>query len=158
MFNVILVNPEIPHNTGNIIRLCYNCNCNLFLIRPLGFLLDNKNLNRAAMDYNDIKNIRLYDSLNDCVRVNKFNQIFLLTKFSKTNFFSENYSINDAFIFGNESSGISKNTIKGLNITKKVRIPMSQDSRSLNLSNTVSIVIFEAWRQNNFKNAKISYS
>ena len=105
MFHIILFNPEIPPNTGNIMRLCSNTGTKLHLIKPLGFDLNSKNLKRAALDYSEISNLKVYDSLEDCFLENKFNNIFAITKFGKENLFSLKFDIDDAFLFGNETSG-----------------------------------------------------
>ena len=157
MFHIILYNPEIPPNTGNIIRLCANSGSQLHLIRPLGFSLTDKNLKRAKLDYNEIKNIKIYDIFDDCMKNNKFNNLYTLTKFANKSFFDEKFEPNDAFIFGNETSGLPKSFLKKISERNKLRIPMLKENRSLNLSNSVSIIIFEAWRQNNFLGAKTSF-
>ena len=104
MFHIILFNPEIPPNTGNIMRLCSNTGSNLHLIKPLGFDLNSKNLKRAALDYSEISNLKVYDSLEDCFSENKFNNVFAITKFGKENLFFLKFEIDDAFLFGNETS------------------------------------------------------
>ncbi len=157
MFNVILYNPEIPSNTGNILRLCANSGAKLHLIKPLGFNLDNKNLKRAGMDYDEVSNINLYNDIDHCLEKNKINKVFALTKFANENAFEKVFAPNDAFIFGNETSGLPNNILEKISETNKIRIPMLEKSRSLNLSNSVSIIIYEAWKQNNFFNAQISF-
>ena len=150
MFNIILHNPEIPPNTGNILRICSNTGAKLHLIRPLGFNLNDKNLKRASMDYNEVKNINIYNDIKDCLERNVFRKIFALTKFSKINAFDIQFYYNDAFIFGNETAGLPDFVLNLIPDKQKLRIPMLEESRSLNLSNSVSIIIYEAWRQNNF--------
>ena len=158
MFHIILFNPEIPPNTGNIMRLCSNTGSNLHLIKPLGFDLNSKNLKRAALDYSEISNLKVYDSLEDCFSENKFNNIFAITKFGKENLFSLEFDIDDAFLFGNETSGLPLEILNSFTAKNKLRIPMIKQNRSLNLSNAASIVLYEAWRQNNFKFAEISFN
>ena len=158
MFHIILFNPEIPPNTGNIMRLCSNTGSNLHLIKPLGFDLNSKNLKRAALDYSEISNLKVYDSLEDCFSENKFNNIFAITKFGKENLFSLDFDIDDAFLFGNETSGLPSEILTLFAAKNKLRIPMKKQNRSLNLSNAASIVLYEAWRQNNFKFAEISFN
>ena len=158
MFHIILFNPEIPPNTGNIMRLCSNTGSNLHLIKPLGFDLNSKNLKRAALDYSEISNLKVYDSLEDCLSENKFNNVFAITKFGKENLFSLKFKIGDAFLFGNETSGLPSEILNYFTTKNKLRIPMKKQNRSLNLSNAASIVLYEAWRQNNFKLAEISYN
>ena len=154
MFHVILFNPEIPPNTGNIIRLCANSGTKLHLIKPLGFNLNNTNLRRANMDYEEIQNINLYENVDECFKNNEFNDIFALTKYAKKNAFSKKFLPNDAFIFGSETAGLPKDLLKNISNDKKIRIPMLENIRSINLSNSVSIIIYEAWRQNNFFKAQ----
>ncbi len=158
MFHIILFNPEIPPNTGNIMRLCSNTGSNLHLIKPLGFDLNSKNLKRAALDYSEISNLKVYDSLEDCFSENKFNNIFAITKFGKENLFSLEFEIDDAFLFGNETSGLPIEILNSFTANNKLRIPMKKQNRSLNLSNAASIVLYEAWRQNNFKLAELSFN
>ncbi len=155
MFNIVLYNPEIPSNTGNIIRLCANSGAKLHLIKPLGFNLDNKNLKRAGMDYDEVSNINLYNDIDDCFEKNKITKVFALTKFGNENAFEKIFRPNDTFVFGNETSGLPDNILKKISKKNQIRIPMLKESRSLNLSNSVSIIIYEAWRQNNFSNAQI---
>ena len=158
MFHIILFNPEIPPNTGNIMRLCSNTGSNLHLIKPLGFDLNSKNLKRAALDYSEISNLKVYDSLEDCLSENKFNNVFAITKFGKENLFSLKFEIDDAFLFGNETAGLPSEILNSFTTKNKLRIPMKKQNRSLNLSNAASIVLYEAWRQNNFKLAELSFN
>ena len=157
MFHIILHNPEIPPNTGNILRLCANSGAKLHLIKPLGFNLNDKNLKRAGLDYDEISNISLYNKLDECIKINKIAHIYALTKFGNNNLYKKNFKANDAFIFGNETKGLPDIILEQFSNKNKLRIPMLKESRSLNLSNAVSIILYEAWRQNNFLNAKISY-
>ena len=157
MFHIILFNPEIPPNTGNILRLCANSGATLHLIKPLGFNLNNKNLKRAGLDYDEISNIFLYNTFDECLKKNNILNVYALTKFGSNNFFKKDYKPNDAFIFGNETKGLPKIILDKFSNQNKLRIPMLKESRSLNLSNSVGIILYEAWRQNNFINAKISF-
>ena len=158
MFHIILFNPEIPPNTGNIMRLCSNTGSNLHLIKPLGFDLNSKNLKRAALDYSEISNLKVYDNLKDCLSEITFNNIFAITKFGKENLFSFKFDINDAFLFGNETSGLPEEILNSFATKTKLRIPMRKQNRSINLSNAASIVLYEAWRQNSFKFAETSFN
>ena len=155
MFHIILHNPEIPPNTGNIIRLCSNTGCFLHLIKPLGFNLSNSNLRRAALDYREFSKVKSYESIDQCLNNINYNNLFIVTKFGDKNIFSLNFTCNDAFLFGNETSGLPKDIFKKFYNNYKMRIPMLKNNRSLNLSNAASIVIYEAWRQNNFRNGQI---
>ena len=123
MFHIILFNPEIPPNTGNIMRLCSNTGSNLHLIKPLGFDLNSKNLKRAALDYSEISNLKVYDSLKDCLSEITFNNIFAITKFGKENLFSFKFDINDAFLFGNETSGLPEEILNSFTTKKKTANP-----------------------------------
>tara|TARA_B100000029_G_C17505117_1_gene934171 strand:- start:756 stop:1232 length:477 start_codon:yes stop_codon:yes gene_type:complete len=149
-FNIILFKPEIPPNTGNIIRLCANTGSMLHLIKPLGFNTDEKSMRRAGLDYKKKMKMKIYDSFNEFISINSLERIFLVTKFGNNRYDKLNYKIGDSFMFGSESTGISKDVYKKLSSSKKIFLPMFPDNRSLNLANVVSICIFEAWRQNNF--------
>ena len=148
---IVLFNPEIPPNTGNIIRLCSNTGCSLHLIKPMGFNLNEKSLRRAGMDYvKDVK-ISIYENIFDFLNKDLFRRYFIVTKYGKEAYTNIKYFKNDCFIFGSESKGIPKNILNEFESSKKISIPMLCGSRSLNLSNSVSIVIYEALRQNKFQ-------
>ena len=150
-FGVVLFNPEIPPNTGNIIRLCANTGCCLHLIEPMGFSLNEKSLRRAGMDY--IKNVKIsiHENIFDFLKKDLFSRYFIVTKYGKEAYTKRKYFKNDCFVFGSESKGIPKNILNEFENSKKISIPMICGSRSLNLSNSVSIVIYEALRQNKFQ-------
>ena len=152
MFHIILFNPEIPPNTGNIMRLAANTGTTLHLIKPLGFNLNDNTLKRAGLDYKKDADFFIYDSLNLCLKSINFNEIYAFTKFAKQNFSKVSFKQNDCLLFGNETSGLPDDVIKQIKDTNKLRIPMVAKSRSLNLSNSVAITIYEALRQNAFKN------
>ena len=143
--------PLIPHNTGNIIRLCVNIGANLHLIRPYGFELDNKHLRRAGLDYLDFSIVHEYESIEEYIEKNNINldRIFAVTSKSENIYTDQIYINNDTFLFGQEDLGLPKSIIKV--IPKNILIPMQPNNRSLNLSNSVSIVCYEAWRQLSFK-------
>ena len=148
---IVLFNPEIPPNTGNIIRLCSNTGCSLHLIKPMGFNLNEKSLRRAGMDYvKDVK-ISIYENIFDFLNKDLFRRYFIVTKYGKEAYTNIKYFKNDCFIFGSESKGIPKNILNEFESSKKISIPMLCGSRSLNLSNSVSIVVYEALRQNKFQ-------
>ena len=151
LFGVVLFNPEIPPNTGNIIRLCANTGCRLHLFKPMGFTLNEKSLRRAGMDY--IKNVQIsiHENIFDLLDKGIFDRYFIVTKYGKKIYTEKKYFKNDCFIFGSESKGIPKNILKQFEDSKKISIPMILGSRSLNLANSVSVVIYEALRQNNFQ-------
>ena len=150
MFHVILYQPEIPPNTGNIIRLCANTGCQLHLIKPLGFELADKQLLRAGLDYHEFASLRVHDSLPDCLSAFDPTRIFALTTKGSQAFYQVHYQTGDAFLFGPESRGLPVDVLGQFNAEQRVRLPMLPDNRSLNLSNTVAIVVYEAWRQQGF--------
>ena len=152
MFHIILYNPEIPPNTGNIIRLAANTGTQLHLIRPLGFNLSNNSLKRAGLDYKKDADFFIHDSFDLCLNSIKFNEIYAFTKFAKKTFTKIKFKRNDCFLFGSETSGLPDNILDKIKVTNKLRIPMIINSRSLNLSNSVAITVYEGLRQNKFEN------
>ena len=152
MFHIILYNPEIPPNTGNIMRLAANTGTQLHLIRPLGFNLSNNSLKRAGLDYKKDADFFLHDSFDLCLNSIKFNEIYAFTKFAKKTFTKIKFKRNDCFLFGSETSGLPNNILDKIKVTNKLRIPMIMNSRSLNLSNAVAITVYEGLRQNKFEN------
>ena len=194
MFHVILYQPEIPPNTGNVIRLCANTGCHLHLIRPLGFTLEDKQLIRAGLDYHEFATLRVHDTLVECLEslphpnpdgttshstspANNAGQVagystkgeganvslrdliatrrvFALTTKGSQAFHQVRYQVGDALLFGPESRGLSAEVLAQFNPGQRVRLPMLPDNRSLNLSNTVAVAVFEAWRQCGFPGAK----
>jgi len=150
MFHIILYEPEIPPNTGNIIRLCANTGAELHLIHPLGFDLETKKLRRAGLDYREFAQLHEYEDLTQCLEKLSDSRIFALTTKGATNYSAVEFKPGDAFIFGPETRGLPANFLNTLKEENKLRMPMLPDSRSLNLSNTVSIMVYEAWRQNDF--------
>ena len=152
MFHIILYNPEIPPNTGNIMRLAANTGTQLHLIRPLGFNLSNNSLKRAGLDYKKDADFFLHDSFDLCLNSIKFNEIYAFTKFAKKTFTKIKFKRNDCFLFGSETSGLHDNILDKIKVTNRLRIPMIMNSRSLNLSNSVAITVYEGLRQNKFEN------
>ena len=150
MFHIILFNPEIPPNTGNIMRLAVNTGTTLHLIKPLGFNLNDNTLKRAGLDYKKDADFFIYDDLDLCLKSISFNQIYALTKFAKKSFSNVNFKKNDCLLFGSETSGLPDNIIRQIKDANQLRIPMVEKSRSLNLSNSVAITVYEALRQNAF--------
>jgi tRNA (cytidine/uridine-2'-O-)-methyltransferase len=150
MFHIILFNPEIPPNTGNIMRLAANTGTTLHLIKPLGFNLNDNTLKRAGLDYKKDADFFIYDDLDLCLKSISFNEIYALTKFAKKSFINVSFKKNDCLLFGNETSGLPDNIIKQIKDANQLRIPMVAKSRSLNLSNSVAITVYEALRQNSF--------
>jgi tRNA (cytidine/uridine-2'-O-)-methyltransferase len=156
MFNVILYQPEIPPNTGNIIRLCANTGCRLHLIRPLGFTLEDRQLVRAGLDYHEFAALRVHDTLHDCLSAFDPSRVFALTTRGSQPFHATGYRAGDAFLFGPESRGLPADVLDGFDTGHRVRLPMLPHSRSLNLSNTVAVTVFEAWRQCGFDGALVT--
>ena len=148
MFHIILFEPEIPPNAGNIIRLSVNTGCQLHFIEPLGFSLDEKSFKRAGMDYMKRKDIKLWNSLEECIDDLDLNNIYSISTKGKIQYTKVDYSNNDAFIFGPESRGLPKKIRESF---QSIYIPMKSEGRSLNLANAVSIIIYEAWRSIDFE-------
>ena len=150
MFHIILYEPEIPPNTGNIIRLCANTGMQLHIVEPCGFELDDKRLRRAGLDYHEFTNIKTYSSFVDLIKKAKFNRLFALSSHGKKNLYDIKYEEDDAFIFGPETRGLPVDLRNSLGHEAVLRIPMQPDNRSMNLSNSVAVVVYEAWRQHQF--------
>jgi tRNA (cytidine/uridine-2'-O-)-methyltransferase len=154
--HVVLYQPQIPSNTGNIARTCAGTDTSLHLIRPLGFSTDDKMLKRAGLDYWEFVNIVYYDSLDDFYQKNEGGEFFYITKFGEKPYSSFDYSNPDKdyfFIFGRETTGLPKDVIEN-NKDVSLRIPMNDNIRSLNLSNTAAILIYEALRQQDYRHLK----
>ena len=152
MFNIILFNPQIPPNTGNIIRLCANTGSNLHLIKPYGFRINEKSYKRASLDYRYLINLKEYLCFENFLEeIGDIRNIYAVSKFGKRPYYNVNYKKNDFFLFGSETSGLPQNIKKKFKENEIIFIPMKKGSRSLNLSNSVSIVLYEAWRQLDFK-------
>ena len=150
MFNIVLYQPQIPPNTGNIIRLCANSGSILHLIRPLGFSASEKSLRRAGLDYHHMTKIKIYDSLEDFLEDIDPMRLFAITKFGSKIYSDATFKKNNFLLFGSEISGLPDSFLENIEASQKLFIPMIQNSRSLNLSNAVSLILYEAWRQNGF--------
>ena len=148
MFHIILFEPEIPPNTGNIIRLSANTGFEVHLIEPLGFKVDDKSLKRAGMDYLKKTDFQVWISLAECFNTLDLQNIYTVSTKGKSIYSDLTYSQGDAFIFGPESRGLPQTIIDKY---ESITIPMKSTGRSINLANTVSIIVYEAWRQNAFK-------
>jgi tRNA (cytidine/uridine-2'-O-)-methyltransferase len=151
MFNVILFEPEIPPNTGNIIRLCANLGCALHLIHPLGFHLDEKKLRRAGLDYHEFASVTEHQSYQAMLDALQPKRIFACSTKGRTNYDVPCYQAQDTFVFGPETRGLPDSILNQYTAENIVRIPMRESSRSINLANSVGIILYEAWRQNGFK-------
>lgn len=150
MFHVILYQPEIPPNSGNVIRLCANTGALLHLVRPLGFDLDDRQLRRAGLDYHEYASVRVHESLEACMASLPQARFFALTTRSEAVFHSVSFRPGDAFVFGPESRGLPDAVLRQFPLERRLRLAMLPHSRSLNLANAVAVVVYEAWRQNGF--------
>lgn len=152
MFHIVLFEPEIPPNTGNIIRLCANTGTHLHLIKPLGFDFDDRRLKRAGLDYHEFTNVKLHDSLSTFIAEAEPGRLFALSTHAQRNVFDVSFEENDAFLFGPETRGLPVELRQEL-AENLLRLPMRPENRSLNLANSVSVVVYEAWRQQGFAGA-----
>jgi len=150
MFSIILFEPEIPPNTGNIIRLCANTGTQLNLVEPLGFELDEPRLKRAGLDYREFVDVQVHANLGDCLAKLENPRVFALSTRGGTNYAAADFREGDAFLFGPETRGLPQEILDALPPKQRLRLPMQSGSRSLNLSNCAAVVIYEAWRQVEF--------
>ena len=152
MFHVVLVEPEIPPNTGNIIRLCANTGVQLHLVKPLGFSLDDAKMRRAGLDYHDYATMQVHEHWAAFLLAARPNagRMFAMTTHGSTPFASVAFRPGDVFVFGAETRGLAPALREAFPVSQRIRLPMREGNRSLNLSNTVAVVVFEAWRQNGF--------
>ena len=149
-FHVILHRPEIPPNTGNIIRLCANTGCALHLVRPLGFELDRKSVQRAGMDYAEIAPVSVHSDLAHCLAQIGPTRLFAVETGSPTTYAQASFEPGDALLFGSESAGLTAEILESVQPARRLSIPMRSGNRSLNLANAVAVVVYEAWRQQGF--------
>ena len=150
MFDVILHAPEIPPNTGNVIRLCANTGARLHLVEPLGFALDDRQLRRAGLDYHEYTSVRVHASLDAALAEISPARLFALSTRGAVRYDTPRYREGDAFLFGSETRGLPGEVLDAVPADLRLRLPMRPDNRSLNLSNAVAVVGFEAWRQQGF--------
>ena len=150
MFSLILYQPEIPPNTGNIIRLCANTGTRLHLIKPLGFELDEPRLKRAGLDYREFADVEVHEGLDDCLKKIAARKLYALSTRGVTNHSAPAFAAGDAFLFGPETRGLPTEVLESLPPEQRLRIPMQQNIRSLNLSNAAAVVVYEAWRQQEY--------
>jgi tRNA (cytidine/uridine-2'-O-)-methyltransferase len=153
MLNILLFEPEIPPNTGNIIRLCANTGARLHLIEPLGFELDDAKLRRAGLDYHEFAAVLTYPNLAACLEALRQPRLFAFSTRGSQRFDQVAYRQGDALLFGPESRGLPDDVLMQIPDAQRLRLPMRAGQRSLNLSNTVAVAVFEAWRQFDFANA-----
>lgn len=153
MLHVLLFRPEIPPNTGNVIRLCANTGAALHMIRPLGFELDDVRLRRAGLDYHEYARIALHDDLAGCLAALGAPRVFAFTTRGRVAHVEARFAAGDALLFGCETAGLPDDVLQTIPADQRLRLPMCADSRSLNLSNTVAVAVYEAWRQLGFTGA-----
>ena len=156
MFNIVLFEPEIPPNTGNIIRLCANTGAKLHLIEPLGFPMEDAKLRRAGLDYHEFAKVKVHANWAQFLKNEQPDpqHLFALTTKGSGKFHDGKYTPNDYFVFGSETKGITEEVRNAILEKNRMRLAMQDSSRSLNLSNTVAIVVYEAWRQNDLVGGK----
>ncbi|MDP0589094.1 MAG: tRNA (uridine(34)/cytosine(34)/5-carboxymethylaminomethyluridine(34)-2'-O)-methyltransferase TrmL [Candidatus Endonucleobacter bathymodioli] len=153
MLDIVLFQPEIPPNTGNIIRLCANSGFSLHIIKPIGFELDDQRLKRAGLDYHEYANIHIHNSYDNFLISTSPPRVFALSTKGKQCYSKAQFRHGDAFVFGPETRGLPASILNSIPSSQILRMPMLANSRSLNLSNTVAIMIYESWRQISFKGA-----
>ncbi len=151
MFHIVLFEPEIPPNTGNIIRLCANTGAYLHLVKPLGFTLEDKQLKRAGLDYHEFSTLKVHENWIDCKTALAGKRLFAMTTKGSTRHSDIPFKADDVFVFGPETRGLSDEIRNTFPPEHRVRLPMLAESRSLNLSNSVAILLYEAWRQIDFE-------
>ena len=150
MLDIVLYQPEIPPNAGNVIRLAANTGARLHLVEPLGFSMDDRQLRRAGLDYHEYASVRVHASWASCLASLSGKRLFALTTRGQRSMFDERFRENDGFVFGSETSGLPENILSEFGPEMRLRIPMRPGNRSLNLSNAVAVVVYEAWRQTGF--------
>lgn len=153
LFQIVLFEPEIPPNTGNIIRLSANTGCALHLVKPLGFVWDDRRLRRAGLDYHEWASVQLHDDFDGCRRALGTARVFAFTTRTENSFADADFQPGDAFLFGPETRGLPADVLAHIDAARHLRIPMQPDSRSMNLANAVSVVVYEAWRRHGYAGA-----
>lgn len=153
MFEVVLHQPEIAPNTGNIIRLCANAGARLHVIEPLGFSLAERAVRRAGMDYRELADLQRHASWEACATALAGRRFFAVTTRGETRFDAPRFEAGDVLVFGSETRGLPQAVMDSFPAAHRLRIPMRPDNRSMNLSNAVAVVVFEAWRQRGFSGA-----
>ena len=150
MIDLVLYEPEIPPNTGNIVRLAANAGARLHLVRPLGFTLRDRQLARAGLDYVELADVTVHDNWTACLARLGGRRLFAVTTRAASRYDLTRYGSDDVFVFGPETRGLPDDVLECFPIEQRIRVPMREGNRSLNLSNAVAIVLYEAWRQNGF--------
>ena len=154
MFDLVLYQPEIPGNTGNIIRLCANTGVTLHLVEPLGFTMTDKQMKRAGLDYHEYANIQIHENWDVCREKLHDRRCFAMTTKGLTRYTDTKFAEGDVFIFGPETRGLPPEMLALVTPERRLRLPMRPDSRSLNLANSAAVLVFEAWRQVGFAGGK----
>ncbi|HEX5959960.1 MAG TPA: tRNA (cytidine(34)-2'-O)-methyltransferase [Rhodanobacteraceae bacterium] len=150
MLHVILHRPEIPPNTGNVIRLCANAGASLHLVRPLGFELDHAKMRRAGLDYHEFVDVAVHDDLAGCLVALQHPRLFAFSSHAARSYADVRFADGDALLFGRETNGLPEEVLRSIPEPQRLRLPMQPDNRSLNLSNAVAVAVYEAWRQLGF--------
>jgi tRNA (cytidine/uridine-2'-O-)-methyltransferase len=150
MFEVVLVHPEIPPNAGNVIRLCANAGARLHLVEPLGFSMEDRLLRRAGLDYHELATVSVHRDWAACIAVLRDGRRFALSTRGSVRYTDVEYRAGDVLVFGAETAGLPQEILEEFAPARRLRLPMRPHNRSLNLSNAVAVVVFEAWRQNGF--------
>jgi tRNA (cytidine/uridine-2'-O-)-methyltransferase len=153
MFDVVLVHPEIPPNAGNAIRLCANTGCRLHLVEPLGFSMDDKQLKRAGLDYHELSSVTVHRDWPTVKALLGDRRFFAFTTKASTRFTEAKFRANDVFVFGSETAGLPASILGSFSVENQLKLPMLPGNRSINLSNAVAVVVYEAWRQIGFSGA-----
>ena len=153
MFNIVLVHPEIPPNAGNVIRLAANTGARLHLVEPLGFSLDNSQLKRAGLDYRDLAHVEVHRSFELLKKSLAGRRMYAFSARGTHNYADTGYRLGDVLVFGSETNGLPAALLAEFSDERRLRLPMLEGNRSLNLSNAVAIVVYEAWRQLGFLGA-----
>ena len=151
MLDIVLVEPEIPPNAGNVIRLAANTGARLHLVAPLGFSLDDRQLKRAGLDYHDLAEVKIHQNWGECRETLAGRRIFALTTKGARRYVDVEYRVDDVFVFGSETKGLPQEILEPFPPELRLRLPMRPGNRSVNLSNAVAVVVFEAWRQLGFR-------
>jgi tRNA (cytidine/uridine-2'-O-)-methyltransferase len=150
MFRIVLWEPEIPPNTGNLMRLTVNTGCSLHLVEPMGFTLEDARMRRAGLDYREFADVERYASWDAYIETTKPTRVFAYTQHAERLYTDVDYEPGDTLMFGKESTGLSEAVLAHDAVSDRLRIPIAANGRSLNLANAAAIVIYEAWRQNGF--------
>jgi tRNA (cytidine/uridine-2'-O-)-methyltransferase len=153
MFDIVLHQPEIPPNSGNIIRLCANTGCRLHLVEPLGYSLDDRQLKRAGLDYHALAHVTVHRNWGACHAALVGRRMFAFTTRGAKSAFEVSYASGDVLVFGSETEGLPDHVLECMPAQTRLRLPMRPGNRSINLSNAVAVAVFEAWRQIGFPGA-----